>query len=103
MDRVIQTFQASLPARFGIIETGDPLVAFGMVDFKNARPNFIKLMNILENKELRERGEGSPPLFFSQNLSSLLTTLARANRVKLEQRRPTPKRLAEVVTYQWEP
>lgn len=102
MDRIIQTFQASLPPRFGLGDSGDTLVYFGAVDIKGARPNFTRLMKLLDYKESVARATGAAPLFFSQNLTSLLESLARLSRVTIE-RRYASSRLLETVTYSLEP
>ena len=98
MNRIIQTYQANLPRRFPLSGEGGTLTAFSSLDFRSARIGFSRLMAVLDNKELANRGQGSPPLFFSQNLASLLECLSRVELISLDRRQATGF-TSETVTY----
>lgn len=96
MDRIIQTYQANLPPRFAL--SGGGLNAYASLNFSAARGGFARLMSVLDHQELANRGQGSPPLFFSQNLAGLLECLSALERITLE-RRQSGSLTEETVVY----
>jgi hypothetical protein len=98
MDRIIQTYQANLAPRFSFTAAAGNRTTYAGLDLRNGGNSFTHLMNVLDYKELQHRGQGAPPLFFSQNIASLLKCLSRIERMTLE-RKQTPGVMNETVVY----